>query len=101
MVRRTSDRGWTRDRPPKNRLLEAVRDVPEVAHPALDLLVGRLRDQEEKIDLATGRITAAQRTDLLARRLATIPGPGPIASAALAATTPDVAVFRSACGYTA
>jgi transposase len=37
----------------------------------------------------------------LARRLATIPGLGPIASSAFAATTPDVAAFRSARDYAA
>ena len=84
-----------------DRLLEAARDVPEAARPALDLLVGQLRDLEERIDIATARITAAQKTDPLARRLATIPGFGPIASSAFAATTPDVAAFRSARDYAA
>ena len=48
---------------------------------------------------ATARITAPQKADPLARRLATVPGLGPIASsapAAPAATTPGVAAFRSA-----
>jgi transposase len=84
-----------------DRLLEAARDMPEAARPALDLLAGHLRDLEERIDIATARIRAAQKTDPLARRLATIPGLGPIASSALAATTPDVAVFRSARDYAA
>ncbi len=39
--------------------------------------------------------------DPLARRLATFPGLGPIASSAFAAATPDVAVFRSARDYAA
>lgn len=37
-----------------------------------------------------------QKEDALARRLATVPGLGPIASSAFAATTPDVGAFRSA-----
>ena len=65
------------------------------------MLVGQLRHLEARIGLATGRITTAQKTDPLARRLATIPGLGPIASSALAATTPDVAAFRSARDYAA
>lgn len=84
-----------------DRLLEAVNDVPGPARPALDLLVGQLRDLEERIEATTTRVTAAQKADPLARRLATIPGLGPIASSAFAATTPDVAAFRSARDFAA
>ena len=84
-----------------DRLLKAAGDVPEVARPALDLLVGQLRDLEERIETATSRMTAAQKADPLARRLASIPGLGPIASSAFAATTPDVTAFRSARDYAA
>jgi transposase len=70
--------------------------LPEAACPALDLLAGQRRDLEERIEAATARITAAQKADPLARWLATIPGLGPIASFAFAATTPDVDAFRSA-----
>jgi transposase len=79
-----------------DRLLEAARDVPMAARPALELLAGQLRDLEERIEETTARITTAQKADPLARRLATIPGLGPIACSAVAATTPDVAAFRSA-----
>ncbi len=84
-----------------DRLLEAAQDIPEAARPALDLLTGQLTGLEERIEAATARITAAQKADPLARRLATIPGLGPIASSAFAATTPDVAAFRSARDYAA
>jgi transposase len=84
-----------------DRLLEAARDVPEAARPALELLTGQLSDLEERIEEATARITAAQKAHPLARRLATVPGLGPIASSAFAATTPDVAAFRSARDYAA
>jgi transposase len=84
-----------------DRLLEAARDVPEAARPALDLLAGQLRDLEERIAGAMMRIAAAQKADPLARRLATIPGLGPIASSAFAATTPDVAAFCTARDYAA
>lgn len=84
-----------------DRLLEAARDVPEAAWPALELLAGQLGDLEKRIEATTTRITAAQKADPLARRLASIPGLGPIASSAFAATTPDVAAFRSARDYAA
>ena len=84
-----------------DRLIEAAHDVPEAARPALDLLAGQLRDLEERIEEATARITVAQGDDPLARRLATVPGLGPIASSAFAATTPDVGAFRSARDYAA
>lgn len=85
----------------RDRLLAASRDMPEAARPALDLLAGQLRDLEYRIEQATAKITAAQKTDPLARRLATVPGLGTIASSAFAATTPDVAAFRSARAYAA
>jgi hypothetical protein len=75
--------------------------VPEAARPALDLLADQLRDLRERIETVTKRIEAAQKADPLARRLATIPGLGPIASSAFAVTTPDVAAFRSARDYSA
>jgi transposase len=84
-----------------DRLLVAAQDMLEAARPALDLLADQLRDLEERIEAVTMRITAAQKADPLARRLATIPGLGPIASSAFAATTPDVAAFRSARDYAA
>jgi transposase len=84
-----------------DRLLEAANDVPRSARPALDLLAGQLRCLKERIEAATARITTTQKADALARPLATIPGLGPIASSAFAATTPDVAAFRSARDYAA
>ncbi len=84
-----------------DRLLEAAGRAPEAAGPALDLLADQLRDLRARIETATRRIKSAQEADPLARRLATIPGLGPIASSAFAVTTPDVAVFRSARDYSA
>jgi transposase len=82
-------------------LLEAGRDVPAAARPALELLADHLRDLQTRIDIVTTRIATAQKDDALARRLATVPGLGPIASSAFAATTPDVDAFRSARDYAA
>ncbi|PZX10854.1 transposase [Palleronia aestuarii] len=91
----------TRDRLPCNRLLEAARDGPEEARLALDLLTGPLRDPEEPIEAETDRITEEQKADPLDRRLATIPGLGTITTSAFAATSPDVAAFRSTHDYAA
>ena len=84
-----------------DRLIEAARDIPMAARQALELLIGQLQDLEKRIEETTARITTAKNADPLARRLATIPGLGPIASSAFAATTPDVAAFRSARDYAA
>jgi len=84
-----------------DRLLEAATDLPAAARPAVDLLADQLRETQEKIDAVTERIEAAQRTDPLARRLATIPGVGAITASAIAATTPEVDNFQSARDYTA
>lgn len=84
-----------------DRLLAAAEQAPEATRPALELLADQLRDLRDRIETVTVRIEAAQKTDPLARRLATIPGLGPIASSAFAVTTPDVAAFRSARDYSA
>ena len=84
-----------------DRLLEAAGRAPKSAGPALDLLADQIHDLRARIETVTRRIKAAQQANPLARRLATIPGLGPIASSAFAVTTPDVAVFRSARDYSA
>ena len=84
-----------------DRLLAATTELPAAARPAVDLLADQLRETQEKIDEVTDRIEAAQRTDPLARRLATIPGVGAISASAIAATTPEVDNFRSARDYAA
>jgi transposase len=83
------------------RLLAAAEQAPEAAQPALDLLADQLRDLRERIETVAKRIGVAQKADPLARRLATIPGLGPIASTAFAVTTPEGAAFRSARDYSA
>ncbi|MCR9088792.1 MAG: hypothetical protein NXH97_18850 [Rhodobacteraceae bacterium] len=54
-----------------DQLLEAARDVPEAARPALDLLAGQLRGPEERLETASTGITAARAANPLARRFAT------------------------------
>jgi len=84
-----------------DRLLEASSELPDAARPAIDLLAEQLRETQEKIDAVTARIEAAQKSDPLARRLATIPGLGAITASAIAATTPEVDNFRTARDYAA
>ena len=84
-----------------DRLLTAADDIPKEARPAVQLLADQLSDLERRIADLTARIAATQKADPLAKRLATIPGIGPIASSAFAATTPEVGAFRSARDYAA
>ena len=92
-----------------DRLLEAARDLPEAARPAVDMLANQLRETQEKIDDLTARIEAAQKAGPLARRLATIPAIGAVTASAIAAScqrhasgvTPEVDNFRSARDYAA
>lgn len=84
-----------------DRLLEAATELPAAARPGVDLLADQLRETQEKIDEVTDRIETAQKTDPLARRLATVPGVGAITASAIAATTPEVDNFRSARDYAA
>jgi len=83
------------------RLLEAAKDLPAAARPAVDMLADQLRETQEKIDDLTARIESAQKADPLARRLATIPGIGAVTASAIAATTPEVDNFRSGRDYAA
>ena len=83
------------------RLLEAAKNLPAAARPAIDMLADQLHETQEKIDEVTVRIEAAQKTDPLAKRLATVPGVGTLTASAIAATTPEVDNFRSARDYVA
>jgi transposase len=74
---------------------EAVLDLPTEAANVVTLLAGQmlqLHVQLRKLDL---RLAALQRSNDMARRLATIPGIGPIGATALAASVTDPAQFRS------
>ncbi len=84
-----------------DRLLTAADDIPKEARPAVQMLADQLSDLERRIADLTARIAATQKADPLAKRLATIPGIGPIASSAFATTTPEVGAFRSARDYAA
>ncbi len=65
------------------------------------MLTDQLCETQARIEEVTARISEMQAEDALARRLATVPGVGTVSSSAFAATTPDVAAFRSARDYAA
>lgn len=69
--------------------------VPPLARDALLVLVDALARVWEQIDALEAQIVARHRADEVSRRLASIPGIGPITAMAIAATVPDPSMFRS------
>lgn len=70
-------------------------DLPEAAQAALRALAVQLSELQDRIDDLEQRILAWHRASETSRRLATIPGIGPITATAIAATVPNAAQFRS------
>lgn len=69
--------------------------LPELAHLALHGIVEQLRHLGTEIERLEARILAWHRASDVSRRLATIPGIGPITASAIAAAVPD---HLQACG---
>jgi transposase len=69
--------------------------LPEIARAALHTIVDQLRELASRIEELEARILVWHRTSDVSRRLATIPGIGPITASALAAAVPDATLFRS------
>ncbi len=69
--------------------------VPELARQVLKAIASQLGELDERLAPIEARIIAWHRTNEVSRRLASIPGIGPIVATALAATVPDPGVFRS------
>jgi transposase len=69
--------------------------LPPLARMAFHQLVDRLEAIGVEIRKAEREIVAWCRHDDASRRLATIPGIGPITASAIAAAVPDASVFRS------
>ena len=87
-------------RSPLNRMLKELEAgghaaLPTVAWTALQGLIGQLRTTEAGIRSIETDIQAWHRASEASRRLATIPGVGPIIASALAASVPDAGTFRS------
>lgn len=70
--------------------------VPTLARDILAMLGRQLEKVEEKIEALERRLLAWHRACALSRRLATIPGIGPIGATALVMKVPDPTVFTSA-----
>lgn len=76
-------------------LTEGDVSLPAYVRDAIDALIAQIDSAERQIaDLET-RIMAWHRADEASRRLATIPGIGPITASAIAASVPDASLFRS------
>jgi transposase len=61
----------------------------------LTVLVEQLDEVEERLGQVDAEILAWHRASAVSKRLASIPGIGPIIASAIAATVPDASVFRS------
>ena len=77
-------------------LVDANDALPENARQAIKGLLEHCRALAGAIEALEARIVAHARHDETARRLATIPGVGPITASLIAATVADIGVFKSA-----
>jgi transposase len=69
--------------------------VPALAREALEPLVDELTSVSGRIEKLEARLVALHRANDVSRRLASIPGVGPITATAIASTVPDPSMFRS------
>lgn len=69
--------------------------LPAHARSALHGIGAQLRSLASEVDRLESQILAWHRSDDTSRRLATIPGIGPITASAIAAAVPDASLFRS------
>ena len=70
-------------------------DVPALAREALQSLIAELRALEARIEAVERVIMREHKSNAVSRRLATIPGIGPITASAIAATIVDPSAFKS------
>jgi len=80
-------------------LVAMVRDdqderVPDMARQVLRVIAGQLDELQTGIAAIEGQIMAWHKSNPTSRRLASIPGIGPIIATAIAATVPDPSVFK-------
>jgi transposase len=74
--------------------MEEDQRVPEATRQVLRLLAAQLDDVGKRVAELDARIVAWHKTNPISRRLATIPGIGPLIATAIAAIVPDPNVFR-------
>jgi transposase len=77
-------------------LVDADEDTPEQARQAIAELYKRFGELANGIQACEAEIVKHARTDATARRLATIPGIGPITASLIAATVVDISRFKTA-----
>jgi error-prone DNA polymerase len=77
-------------------LVNADETIPKQAHQAITGLHDYCNDLSEGIETFEAEIVAHARRDETARRLATIPGIGPITASLIAATVGDISLFKTA-----
>lgn len=77
-------------------LIDADETVPTDARHAIIALRDYCNDLVEGIESFEAKIVAHARRDQIARRLATIPGIGPITASLIAATVVDIGLFKTA-----
>jgi transposase len=77
-------------------LVDADAAMPEQARQAIADLYKRFGDLAKCIQSCEATIVKHARTDATARRLATIPGIGPITASLIAATVVDISLFKTA-----
>ena len=70
-------------------------ELPAAAREVLQVLFGQFDDLDRRIEQLERQIMAWHRESEVSRRLATIPGIGPINATLIAATVPDASQFRS------
>jgi transposase len=75
---------------------DSVANLPVMVRQTLATLIGQLHALGEQITALEARIVAAHRQDSASRRLASIPGIGPITASALVASVADAKQFKSA-----
>ncbi|MPR12661.1 IS110 family transposase [Microvirga tunisiensis] len=77
-------------------LVEADKSLPKQGRQALEMLFAQCKALTESIATAEAEIVAHARRDATARRLATIPGIGPISASLIAATVSNIEAFATA-----
>src|SRR4051794_41809310 len=77
-------------------LVDADESIPKQAKQAITGLPEYCKDLNEGIETFEAAIVAHARHDETARRLATIPGIGPIPASLTAATVVDISLFKTA-----
>lgn len=69
--------------------------VPAIARPALRILADQIAILQQQIETIDARVLAWHRSSAVSRRLAEIPGIGPVTASAIVASVADASVFRS------